>query len=84
MATERIMRKLSGGGRTGVFLAVIVVTLVALFLPGWWGAIPLCAVVAGLAWLMTKTWSVTAPRTRLLRLVILAILASMAIAKILR
>ena len=80
--SDRIMQRLAGGGRTGVFLGAIVAVLIALFLPGWAGAILLTVIVAGLGWLMAKTWAVTPARRRTLRFLILAVLAMVAIAKI--
>jgi hypothetical protein len=80
--TDRIMERLSGGARTGVFLGAIVAVLVALFLPGWAGAVVLTVMVAALGWLMAKTWPVTAPRTRTIRILILLVLAAVAIAKV--
>lgn len=79
--TDQMMRRLSRGGRTGVFLAVVVVTLVALFLPGWYGAALLVAIVAALGALMRRTWAVTAPQTRVLRLIILLALLVLAYLK---
>ena len=45
--SDRIMQRLAGGGRTGVFLGAIAAVLIALFLPGWAGAILLTVIVAG-------------------------------------
>jgi hypothetical protein len=84
IVADRIMRRLSAGGRTGVFLGAIVVLLVALFLPGWYGAILLVAMVSGLGWLMTKTWRVAAPQTRTLRLLVLVLLFAIAVFKVTR
>ena len=80
--SDRIMQRLAGGGRTGVFLGAIVAVLIALFLPGWAGAILLTVIVAGLGWLMAKTWAVTPASRRTLRFLILAVLAAATIAKI--
>ena len=80
--SDRIMRRLTNGGRTGVFLGTIVLVLVALFLPGWAGAILLTAMVAALGWLMSKTWAVAAPSMRTLRILILLVLAAAAVAKV--
>lgn len=79
---DRIMHRLSNGGRTGVFLGAIVVLLAALFLPGWAGAVLLTVIVAALGWLMSKTWRVAAPSTRTIRILILAGLAAIAIGKV--
>lgn len=82
--TDRIMQRLAGGGRTGVFLGAVAVMLIALFLPGWYGAILLLAIVGALAWLMTKTSPVATPQTRTVRLIILLALLVVAAIKIFR
>ncbi|HKD96825.1 MAG TPA: DUF6703 family protein [Micromonosporaceae bacterium] len=69
------------GARPGLFLGALVVALVALFLPGWYGAVPLVAIVIGLAWLMSRTWPVVPPATRALRLLVLAVFAAFAVYK---
>ena len=69
---------------TGVFLGALVITLVALLLPGWWGTVPLALIVIGMAWLMTKTWPVTPPQTRALRILVLLILLGIAMYKVTR
>src|SRR5215475_9278150 len=81
MMTDRIMQRLSNGGRTGVFLGAIAVVLIGLFLPGWFGAIFLLAIVTALGWLLTKTWPVATPQTRVLRVIILVVLLAFAAAK---
>jgi hypothetical protein len=82
VVSERIMQRLAGAGRTGVFLAVIVVTLVGLFLPSWLGALLIALLVAGLATLMTRTWIVTSPRNRMIRVLVLIALTVIALGKI--
>ncbi len=77
-----LLHTLSRMDRTKVFLVTLVVGLIALFLPGLLGGLILVAVVIGLAVLMRRTWSVTDPRALVLRLVILAVLAGFALAKI--
>jgi hypothetical protein len=76
------MQRLAGGGRTGVFLGAIVAVLIGLFLPGWVGAILLTVIVAGMGSLMARTWAVTPASRRTVRFLILAVLAAVAIAKI--
>jgi len=68
---------------TAVFLAALAVVLVALFAPGPVGGLLLLALAAGLIWLMTLTWPLQAPATRVLRLVILTLLIAVALAKLL-
>jgi hypothetical protein len=80
--SDRIMQRLAGGGRTGVFLGAIVAVLIGLFLPGWVGAILLTVIVAGMGWLMARTWAVAPASRRTVRFLILAVLAAVAIAKI--
>lgn len=82
--SDRIMQRLAGGGRTGVFLAVIALTLIALFLPGIIGALLLALIVAGLATLMARTWVVTAPRARAIRIPVLVGLAVIAVVKVMQ
>lgn len=67
---------------TKVFLGALAVALVGLFLPGWYGALVLLAVVVGLGGLLGRTWPVTPPAARVLRVVILALLVIFATAKL--
>jgi hypothetical protein len=68
---------------TAVFLAALVLMLVALFAPGIVGGALLLALVVALAVLMARTWPVQAPRTRAVRLTVLVLLAVAALTKIL-
>ncbi|HEY7176098.1 MAG TPA: DUF6703 family protein [Micromonosporaceae bacterium] len=79
---ESVLHRLAGRKRQGVFLGALVVVLVALFLPGWFGTILLLAIVGALAWLGTRTWPVTPPHLRVMRVVILLLLVAVAIYKI--
>ena len=67
---------------TGVFLAVLAYLLVALFAPGVVGGALLLVLVLALAALMARTWPVTPPRARTLRLVVLVVLLAAALYKI--
>jgi hypothetical protein len=67
---------------TKVFLGALAVALLGLFLPGWYGALVLLAVVVGLGGLLGRTWSVTPPVARVLRILILALLLIIATAKL--
>ncbi|MFE9206281.1 DUF6703 family protein [Micromonospora sp. NPDC007230] len=68
---------------TAVFLATLVLVLVALFAPGPVGGVLLLALAAGLVWLMSVTWPVQTPGTRVLRLLMLTLLLAVALAKLL-
>lgn len=77
-------RRTRAGVRPGVFLGALVVALVALFLPGWYGATALGLIVIALAWVMNRTWPVVPPRTRALRLLVLAVFTAFAVYKAMR
>ena len=79
---ERVLVRLSRLNRTGVVLATIGFVFVGLLLPGVAGAVLLLALVAALGWLLTRTWVVQPSGTRAFRVVILALLAAVAIAKL--
>lgn len=79
--SERLLQRLSNGGRTGVFLAALVVILAALFAPGWIGAILTVVIIAALVVLMRQTWAVQPGRTRAIRVVVLLVLAAFAVYK---
>jgi hypothetical protein len=68
---------------TAVFLATLVLVLVALFAPGIIGGALLLALAAGLAALLVTTWPVQRPATRMMRLVMLTLLVAAALVKIL-
>jgi len=68
---------------TSAFLAALVVVLAGLFLPGAIGGALLLLLAAGLVALLVRTWPVQAPQTRVLRLLMLALLVTVAIYKIL-
>jgi hypothetical protein len=67
---------------TGAFLGALVVVLVGLFAPGVIGGIVLLALAAGMVYLMRRTWPITAPRARLIRVVMLGLLLLAALIKI--
>lgn len=79
---ERVLFRLSRLNRTGVFLATIGLVFVGLLLPGIAGAVLLLALVAAMAWVLTRTWAVQHGGTRTYRVLILAFLTAMAIAKL--
>lgn len=68
---------------TRAFLAALALVLLGLFLPGIVGALFLLVLAAGMIALIRMTWSVQAPQTRLLRLVMLTALIGIALIKIL-
>ncbi|MEU1684723.1 DUF6703 family protein [Micromonospora sp. NPDC005707] len=78
-----VLSRLARLNPTTVFLAALVLVLVGLFAPGVAGGVLLLALAAGLVWLMTVTWAVQAPATRMLRLVMLTLLIAIALAKLL-
>jgi hypothetical protein len=77
-----LLHNLARLDRTKVFLAALVVGLVALFLPGIVGGLILLAIVVLMASLLRLTWSIASPRARTVRLLILGVLAGLALAKI--
>ncbi|SBT49462.1 DUF6703 family protein [Micromonospora narathiwatensis] len=78
-----VLARLARLNPTAVFLATLVLVLVALFAPGPAGGVLLLALAVLLVWLMTVTWSVQRPATRLLRLLMLTLLIAVALAKLL-
>ncbi|MGN9910997.1 DUF6703 family protein [Phytohabitans sp. LJ34] len=68
---------------TAAFLGALVVVLVGLFAPGVIGGVVLLALAAGMIYLMTRTWPITAQRTRTIRVVMLGVLLLVALFKIL-
>ena len=77
-----LLNRLARLNRTAVFLGALIIGLIALFLPGFVGGILLLVVVALMVVLLRLTWAVTAPTPRVLRLLILGILAGIALSKI--
>jgi hypothetical protein len=68
---------------TAAFLGALLVVLVGLFAPGVIGGFVLLALAAGLIYLMSRTWPITAPRTRAIRVIMLGLLVLVALVKIL-
>jgi multisubunit Na+/H+ antiporter MnhB subunit len=68
---------------TAAFLGALVVVLVGLFAPGVVGGVVLLALAAGMIYLMTRTWPVTSPQTRSIRVIMLGLLLLAALFKIL-
>ncbi|MEH0845890.1 DUF6703 family protein [Micromonospora sp. CPCC 205711] len=78
-----LLARLARANPTSVFLATLVVVLVAFFAPGPVGGVLLLALAAGLGFLLATTWPVQTPRTRALRLVMLTLLIAVALVKLL-
>ena len=80
--TQRVLTRLGRVNPTAAFLGVGALVFVALVLPGAVGAVVLLALAAGTGWLLTQTWRVHQPRTRVMRLVILGLVVLLAVAKL--
>ncbi|WFE61835.1 DUF6703 family protein [Micromonospora sp. WMMD714] len=81
--TQRpLLARLARVNPTSVFLAALALVLVALFAPGPVGGLLLLALAAGLVYLLAVTWPVQAPQTRVLRLVMVTLLVTVALVKI--
>ncbi|MEU8263641.1 DUF6703 family protein [Micromonospora sp. NPDC048999] len=78
-----VLGRLARLNPTAVFLAALVLVLVGLFAPGPAGGVLLLALAGLLVWLMTVTWPVQRPTTRLLRLLMLTLLIAVALVKLL-
>ncbi len=81
MTNERLA-VLARARRLPVFVTTIAVVLVGLFAPGWFGAVILLALAAGLLYLLGLTWRVTPAASLVIRLLILMGLMAIAFAKI--
>ena len=79
---ERVLARLSRLNRTRVFLATAGFVFLGLLLPGVAGAVLLLALVAALASLLSRTWTIQAGATRGVRVLILVLLAAVAIIKL--
>ncbi|MFG1953828.1 hypothetical protein [Micromonospora sp. NPDC048830] len=78
-----LLARLARANPTAVFLVTLVLVLVALFTPGVVGGALLLVLAAGLVALLLRTWPVQAPATRVIRLVMLTLLVTVALAKLL-
>jgi len=77
-----LLHNLARLDRTKVFLVALVVALVAVFLPGIVGGLILLAIVVLMATLLRRTWPIASAGARILRVVILGVLAGIALFKI--
>lgn len=78
---DRLLHRLARMNRTAAFIIALAVGLAGFFLPGVWGALVLFAVVIALAWLHARTWTVTPPPLRAVRVFIILVLAVIAAVK---
>ncbi|MFC7278794.1 DUF6703 family protein [Paractinoplanes rhizophilus] len=79
--SENVLRRLARVNPTTAFIVALVLMLAGLFLPGIVGAALLFVLAAGLAALTFTTWPVQPPPTRVLRIVMLALLIAAVVAK---
>lgn len=78
-----LLARLARANPTTVFLATLALVLVALLTPGVVGGLLLLALAAALVALLATTWPVQAPATRVIRLLMLTLLVTAALAKLL-
>jgi hypothetical protein len=67
---------------TVVVFATLALFLGVLLLPDTLGAVLILVMVAGLGWLLSRTWPVLAPPARVLRLLVIALLIAVAAVKL--
>ncbi len=77
-----MLARLARVNRVVAFGVTVLLVLLGLFLPGIVGGLVLVVLMGALLALMTRTWPVTPPQTRVLRVVILAVLALVTLAKV--
>lgn len=77
------LARLSKLNPTVVVFATVALFLGILLLPDLIGAVLILAIVAGLGWLLSRTWPVLAPPARIMRLVMIALLVGVALLKLL-
>ena len=80
--SDNLMRRLARVNPTTAFIVALAVMLAGLFLPGIIGAALLFLLGAGLAALTFTTWPVQVPATRVVRVVLLALLLAAVVAKV--
>jgi hypothetical protein len=81
--SDNLLHRLARVRPTVAFLVALVVLVGGFFLPGIVGAALLFLLGAGLAALTFTTWPVQTPSTRVVRVVLLALLFAVVIAKLL-
>ncbi len=82
VANHPLLRRLARINRIRALLGTLALLVVAVLLPSPYSGIVLLALAAGLAWLLTITWSVQPAATRALRLVVLTLLTVAAITRL--
>ena len=79
---DHLLRRLARVNPTIAFLVALVVLLAGLFLPGIIGAALLFLLGAVLAALTVATWPVQTPSTRVIRVILLAVLFAAVVTKV--
>ncbi|MDI6098224.1 hypothetical protein QLQ12_06365 [Actinoplanes sp. NEAU-A12] len=79
--TTPLLQRLARVNPTAAFVGALALLLAGLFLPGIVGGLLLFGLAAGLAALTFTTWPVQVPVTRTVRLVLLTLLMTAAVAK---
>jgi hypothetical protein len=77
-----LMARLTRLNPTVVVLATLALFLGVLLLPDAIGAVLILMIVAGLGWLLSRTWAVLAPPARLMRLLVIILLLAVAAVKL--
>ena len=80
--SDNLMRRLARMNPTTAFVVALAVMLAGLFLPGIIGGALLLLLAAALAALTFTTWPVQVPATRVVRVVLLALLLAAVVAKV--
>jgi len=80
--SDNLMRRLARVNPTTAFVVALAVMLAGLFLPGIIGGALLLLLAAALAALTFTTWPVQVPATRVVRVVLLALLLAAVVAKV--
>jgi hypothetical protein len=80
--SDNLMRRLARVNPATAFVVALAVMLAGLFLPGIIGGALLLLLAAALAALTFTTWPVQVPATRVVRVVLLALLLAAVVAKV--
>ena len=80
--SDNLMRRLARVNPTTAFVVALAVMLAGLFLPGIIGGALLLLLAVALAALTFTTWPVQVPATRVVRVVLLALLSAAVVAKV--